>query len=152
MLWGNLGAGKTFYSSCIANAVLNQNYTVMFTSASRLINEVQGIEFKFRRQYISSLREYDLLIVDDLGTEKNTEDANDILYNIINERYICNLPLIVSTNYDYDFMRNTTELNLKRIFDRVLEVCTPVQAKESSTRIDVSKTKRQKFQKDILGE
>ena len=41
---------------------------------------------------------YPLLIIDDLGIERNSEFALEMIYNIIDRRYCIKKPLIVTTN------------------------------------------------------
>jgi len=51
-----------------------------------------------RYQYIASFSNYSLLIIDDLGIERNTEYALEQVYAVIDERYKSGLPVIITTN------------------------------------------------------
>ena len=51
----------------------------------------------YKRQ-IQNLVDYPLLIIDDLGIERNSEFALEQVYNVIDSRYCKMLPLIVTTN------------------------------------------------------
>ena len=44
----------------------------------------------------------DLLIIDDLGTEMPGQFVTSALYNLINDRLMANLPMMVSTNLNVD--------------------------------------------------
>ena len=75
-----------------------------------------------KNEFIASLMRYSLLIIDDLGIERNTEYAKEQVYNIIDERYKAKLPLIVTTNLTLDELKDSKELAYRRIYDRVLSM------------------------------
>ena len=50
-----------------------------------------------KNQIIQNLVDYPLLIIDDLGIERNSEFALEQVYNVIDSRYCKMLPLIVKT-------------------------------------------------------
>ena len=68
-----------------------------------------------------------LVIFDDLGAERNTDYALEKIYNIIDSRYRKNLPMILTTNLTIDEMQQETDMRYKRIYDRIFEVCYPMQ-------------------------
>ena len=70
--------------------------------------------------------DYDLLIIDDLGAERNTEYALEQMFSIIDSRYRCNKPLIVTTNLKLDELKHPPDLAHARIYDRILERCAPI--------------------------
>ena len=79
-----------------------------------------------RTAFLDSLRDYDLLIIDDLGAERNTEYALEQMFSIIDSRYRCNKPLIVTTNLMLDELKHPPDLAHARIYDRILERCAPI--------------------------
>ena len=99
---GTPGVGKTFISSCIANEIINKNYTVLYQTSSLLLNSI--FEYKYSKQENSkelydSLFTVNLLIIDDLGTENLTSAKLEELFTIINSRLITpNTKTIISTN------------------------------------------------------
>ena len=66
------------------------------------------------------------LIIDDLGAERNTEYALEQMFSIIDSRYRCNKPLIVTTNLKLDELKRPPDLAHARIYDRILERCAPI--------------------------
>ncbi len=73
-----------------------------------------------------------LLILDDMGTEKPTEWANERLFEVIDNRYNENLPTVITTNL-------LPEPHLKkivgdRIYDRIREMCKLYTITEGSYR------------------
>lgn len=97
-----------------------------------------------------SLMRYSLLIIDDLGIERNTEYAKEQVYNIIDERYKAKLPLIVTTNLTLDELKDSKELAYRRIYDRVLSMCVPVSFQGESHRKQEHANRTQKVMKEIM--
>lgn len=134
LLWGSIGTGKTFFAGCIANALIEQGESVLMTNFSKILNTLSGMCSEEKNEFIASLMRYSLLIIDDLGIERNTEYAKEQVYNIIDERYKAKLPLIVTTNLTLDDLKDSIELTQRRIYDRILSLCVPVSFHGESHR------------------
>ena len=78
-----------------------------------------------RADFIASFDEYDLLIIDDLGVERNTEYAMEQMFFVIDSRYRSRRPMIITTNLKLDELKNPPDLAHARIYDRILERCAP---------------------------
>lgn len=72
LLFGDVGTGKSFFAGCIANALLDKEISVMMTNFPTLLSRLTGMPPEERVGYIDSIGRYDLLILDDLGVERNT--------------------------------------------------------------------------------
>lgn len=125
LLWGEVGTGKTYFAACIANALVENCVSVKMTNFSTILNDLFYENDK--NQYINRLNNHNLLIIDDLGIERDTEYALEQVYNIIDARYKSNKPLIVTTNLTITEIKNPIDTTHKRIYDRVLEMCVPVK-------------------------
>ena len=102
---GNTGLGKTFLSACIARAVADQGYSVVYESAGHLFSALEKARFEANdenRRAAAKYTECDLLIVDDLGTELPGQFVTAALYSLINDRLLENRPTIISTNLNVD--------------------------------------------------
>ena len=76
---------------------------------------------------ITGLVSYPLLIIDDLGIERNSEFALEMIYNVVDRRYCTRKPLIVTTNLSYqDMTRKDLDIEHQRIYSRLMEMCFPV--------------------------
>ena len=98
---GNTGLGKTFLSACIARAVADQGYSVVYESAGKLFQTLEKARFEANdenRRAAAKYNECDLLIVDDLGTELPGQFVTAALYSLINDRLLESRPTIISTN------------------------------------------------------
>lgn len=125
LLWGDVGTGKTFFAACIANALVEKGENVKMTNFSAILNDLFMESDK--NKYLDRLNDCRLLIIDDLGIERDTEYALEQVYNIIDTRYKSNKPLIVTTNLSLDDLNHPIDTAHKRIYDRVLEMCVPIK-------------------------
>lgn len=88
---------------------------------------------------------YELLILDDLGTERSSEYALGIVFSVIDRRYRSGRPLIVTTNLPIKQLKEETNIEKKRIYDRILEMCVPLYVGGSSYRSDIAHEKMGKM-------
>lgn len=149
VFYGPVGTGKTFYSACIANALIDRGRPCLVTNFARLVNTISGM-YAGKQEYIDGLNRFDLLVLDDLASERDTEYMNEIVYNIIDSRYRAGLPTIVTTNLTAIEMKNPKEIPKQRVFSRVLEMCVPVAVNGVDRRRVKSKADFNDF-KGILG-
>ncbi len=133
LFWGDVGTGKTFAAACIANALLERRVPVVMTSFVKLLETMQGFK-EDDEKLIQRLNRAKLLIIDDLGAERSTEFALEKVYNIIDSRYRAKLPMVLTTNLKLDEMKQNGDIRYSRIYDRIFEVCYPVQFKGQSFR------------------
>ena len=122
LLWGNTGNGKTYAAACIANAVIDRGMPAMVTSFPRIL----GADWKDRAKLAEELNFYPLLVLDDLGAERGSDYALETVYRVVDERYKSGLPLIVTTNLTLEQLTKPGNMDYQRIYDRVLEMCTPL--------------------------
>ena len=134
LIWGDTGTGKTFTAACIANALIDKGAKVMMTSLPWLVDELTGRQSRSRNEFIESLNSYDLLIIDDLGTESGSAYGLEQIYRIIDGRYRCGKPLIITTNLNPREMQAEKDVAYKRIYDRVLAMSIPLKMNELNIR------------------
>lgn len=133
LLYGPVGTGKTFYSACIANALIDRGIPVKMTNFARIVDDLQS-DFAGRSDYLRKLNSYPLLIIDDLGIERNSEYMQEQVYNIVDARYASERPLIVTTNISLEEIKNPGSEQRRRIYDRILEMCHPIKVDGQSRR------------------
>lgn len=126
LFYGNVGTGKSFLASCIGNGLLDRQVAVAATNFPRLLNLLQGTYEK--QPLLDRLSIYKLLIVDDLGVERDSAYAEEQIFNIIDARSSSELPVIVTTNLTLEELEHPTSMQYARIYDRVLEMC-PIRLK-----------------------
>ena len=134
LLWGNVGTGKSFIAGCIANALLDKGVPVIMTNFARLLNKLTDMYAGDRNTYIDSFNRYQLMIIDDLGIERNSEFAREQVFSVIDSRYRSQLPMIVTTNLTVDELMDPADLARGRIYSRVLERCLPIRVSDQNIR------------------
>lgn len=148
LFYGTVGTGKTFYGCSIVNALLAKKVRATVTNFPRLLNLLQTA--KDRQGFIDHLQTYDLLVIDDLGVERDSTFAAEQVFNVIDARARSGLPLIITTNLTLKEMREPGTMQYKRIYDRVLEMCFPVKMVGDSRRAENAKIRVERA-KQLLG-
>lgn len=133
LFYGGVGTGKTFAAACIANHLLNQRIPVIMTSFVKLLESMQGSS-EDDSALIARLNRAKLLIIDDLGAERSTDYALEKVYDIVDSRYRAKLPIILTTNLSMTELKESTDIRYTRIYDRIFEMCYPMQFKGQSWR------------------
>lgn len=151
LFYGDVGTGKSFLACAIANALLEKLVSVSVTNFPRILNTLQGSFDDERQRRIDRLQHYSLLVIDDLGVERDTAYSVEQVYNVIDTRARSGKPLIVTTNLSMKDLQNPPSLAYKRIYDRVLEMC-PIRLKlaGASRRVENANDRKDKARR-LLG-
>ena len=149
LLHGSVGTGKTYAACEAANALINKGYPVLVTNFARITNTIQGM-YEGKQEYIDSLNEFQLLVLDDLGAERDSAYMQEMIYNIIDSRYRAGLPMIITTNISIEQIKKTDNMERMRIYDRILERCFPVEVTGGSRRRQIVRD-NYKNMKELLG-
>ena len=135
LLFGSPGTGKTFIAACIANSLIDKGYPALVTNFARLVNTIQGM-YDGKQEYIDNLSQFDLLVIDDLAAERDTEYMQETVTNIIDARYRSGKPLIVTTNLTANELKNPSDIRKQRIYSRLMEMCIPIEVAGKDRRKD----------------
>lgn len=149
LLYGGVGTGKTYYACMVANALIDKGYKVYVTNFSTILNELQATFDK--QDYIDEVCSPNLLVIDDLGIERDTPYGKEQVYNVINKRYELGLPMIITTNMSIDEIKSAKDIGSKRVYERILELCHPIEIngvnhRRKNIREDYEKTHRILFE------
>lgn len=149
LFFGTVGTGKTFFSACIVNALIDKGYPCLMTNFSRLVNTIQGM-YVGKQEYIDGLNKFDLLVLDDLASERDTEYMNELVHTIIDSRYRAGLPTIITTNLAAEELYSPKEIHRKRTYSRILEMTVPVKVEGLDRRKEKLKADMSDLN-DLLG-
>lgn len=153
LFYGSVGSGKTYLACSIANALIEQyQVEVKIRNFAQIINELQNGGFDLdKNAYIESLVNTSVLILDDLGIERDTSYAKEQVYNIVNNRYLKQKTTIFTTNLSYDTILNCTEsVEYQRIYSRIVEMCIPVMVVGEDFRKVIQKDKLARNKERLL--
>lgn len=116
LLHGGYGCGKTHLAAAIANFVVGMGIPTLFITVPDMLD---SLRFSFNdtetpfAEHFEEIRQVALLVLDDFGTQNATPWAQEKLFQILNYRYINNLPLVITTNLDLDEMEGRIRSRLQ---------------------------------------
>lgn len=122
-LTGNPGTGKTHLAAAAANYIIKTfGIPVKFGSFTELLEGIKN-SFGGNEDAGRELIDVPLLVIDDLGKERQSEWSRSVLYRVINGRYENYSPVIITTNET----PQTVEKNIgEATFSRIFEMCDGV--------------------------
>lgn len=133
LLCGSVGTGKSFLAAAIANELINQGTPCLMTNFSRIISRVSE-KFGGDQKYLDDLNRFDLLIIDDLGSERDTEFTWEKVMNVVDARYRAGLPLIITTNLTLKDLADPSDIRRQRVFSRLKEMCVFLEVNGADRR------------------
>ena len=119
---GNPGTGKTHVACAIANHVMGKGATALYSTATdflvRVRNTYNSGSSETEKQVYEVFESPDLLVMDEIGRNQETEHSVATLFNMIDQRYRAMKPTILVTNLDKD---QTVKLLGKALVSRFRE-------------------------------
>lgn len=133
LLCGTVGTGKSFLAASIANALIDQGTPCLMTNFSRIISRISE-KFGGDQKYLDDLNRFDLLIIDDLGAERDTEFTWEKVMDVIDARYRAGLPLIITTNLSMRQLSDQSDIRRQRVYSRLREMCVFLEVQGADRR------------------
>ena len=136
LFYGPTGTGKTFLSNCVAKAVLDRGFSVLYYSSVSLFEKFSEVLSSHDNEAQAALTDRllnsDLLIIDDLGTELLNNYTSGKFFQIVNERAIHHMSTVISTNLDLSTLK---ERYTERVASRILSNYEPVRLSGDDIRV-----------------
>ena len=146
---GTLGTGKSFYAAAVVNALRARGVSTLIVTTSRFISALRSSRDPLG--VTDELNSFQLVALDDMGAERNTDFAVEQIENFINDRILANRPLLVTTNLTGKELSNPPDMRYARAFDRLLVMCPrPVILTGQSRRVN-QRRERATEMRSILG-
>jgi DNA replication protein DnaC len=101
LLQGGYGCGKTHLAAAIANFAVSMGVPTLFLTVPDLLDALRfsyNSEDTTFEERFDQIRNAQLLVLDDFGTQNATGWAQEKLFQIINYRYINKLSTVITTN------------------------------------------------------
>lgn len=142
---GGYGTGKTHLAAAIVNQLLGQKTACICMTMIGLLDRIKDSYRDAREEgteayVLSRYKNVPLLVIDDLGSEQQTEWAISKIFEIINSRYEAYMPTIITTNYSAkELVERMTPLggdgkNAEKTVDRLMEMCAGISMNWESWR------------------
>lgn len=154
LISGDVGVGKTYLSFCIANELYKKRISAIAISSINFINMIQDSFGSYGKdgeaEIIRDINQASLLIIDDLGAEYVKDWGKAAIYHLIDTRCRSKKPLIITTNLSIEKLKEKFLVDgVPRIYDRISEMCIPIDMKGVSWRGKDIKERKVKFMKEM---
>lgn len=133
LMYGDVGTSKSWSAVCICNYLMRHGYSCIVVSPIQIL-DLAAKDSQKANTVIDNMRDFKLLVIDDLGAERNTGYAAEKVYGVINDRILAKKPMIVTTNLSLEEMKEEQDMRFKRIYDRIFEACYPLKFTGKSWR------------------
>lgn len=118
---GQVGSGKTHLGIAVCNRLMGDGVAVVYMAYRNAVTKIKQYitdETAYSRELKRYMRSR-VLYIDDFLKGRLTEADVNIMYEIVNYRYMNNLPLIISTEKSMDDLLEFDEA----VGSRVIEMC-----------------------------
>lgn len=138
IITGKSGVGKTHLATAILNKLTEKDMLVLMGRLISLLDVIKGTfkDFSSKEKDIIELySKVDMLIIDDLGTERISSWALEKLYTIIENRNENKLPIIVTTRFNKEslldrFYQSEDEELAEDVIEKLYQFCYGIELKK----------------------
>lgn len=135
---GQPGVGKTHLSIALANNFIKKdNKKVVYMPYRSVITTLKQniLDKEYYKGLVGKYQMAEILLIDDLFKGKVNETDINIMFEIINHRYINKLPIICSTEYLVEEMLSFDEAIGSRIYEMSKDFMFEIKGQENNYRL-----------------
>jgi len=145
------GSGKTYMMAIIGNELVNAGYSVRFAKTHDILNLIKSTYSKDSKgdeeSVLKQIVSIDVLLIDDIGTERATEWVNEQFNYIIDKRMIAKKVTLFTSNCCVDDLKLDP-----RIVNRINKMALPIRFPEISIRNEMSKHENGEMMNELFKE
>jgi DNA replication protein DnaC len=136
---GQVGCGKTHLSIALALNFIKKGIKVVYMPYRDIITALKQnmLDEEFYKKQISKYQTAEVLLIDDLYKGKINESDINIMFEIINYRYLNQLPMIISSEFTTEKMLNFDEAIGSRIYEMCKDYIVQIEGKENNYRLKI---------------
>lgn len=137
MLCGQVGSGKTHLSIALALNFLQRKISVVYMQYRQVITALKQnmLDKEYYQSQVGKYQTAEILLIDDLYKGKILGSDINIMFEIINYRYLNHLPIIVSTEFTIDKMLSFDEGTSSRIYEMCKDYTVQIEGQENNYRL-----------------
>ena len=125
VLHGLMGRGKTFLAACCCNALVDAGWRCRMTSV-RAVRQQAESRYGGEAGAVESLTRNDLVVLDDLFRERDTEWGRELAFSVVDALYKMRVPVLVTTNMAAAKIYDPDD-EVRPLMDRLKERCRRVE-------------------------
>lgn len=123
LILGGYGTGKTHLAAAIANRLVDKGIPVLFDTYVNHLNKLKA-EFNGKDTgYLNQMKEIPMLILDDVGKERQSDWTRSVTFDVINYRYEHMTPIVITSNL---LLKELEEYLGGACYSRLCEICSGV--------------------------
>lgn len=114
-----VGTGKTHLGIAITNNLLHKGVAVRYFSYREEITKIKQTitDHEVYQRELNKWKTCKVLFIDDMFKGRTTESDVNIMFEIVNHRYLSRLPMIITSELDIDGMNNIDQAITSRIYE-----------------------------------
>lgn len=123
ILLGRPGRGKTHLAIAFAYKAIQNGFVARFVTVAEMLNELHRSHDRTRDEVMDAFVAPDVLVLDELGYLTYGPDAANLLFQVVDQRYLARRPIIVTSNKEPDSWGTVLHDNdlAEAIVDRLFE-------------------------------
>lgn len=116
---GQVGSGKTHLAMALTNNLLKQGKNVLYIDYRSFISKLKQnmLDKEEYKKMLTEAKEVEILFIDDFFKGKITESDLNIIFELINFRYLANLQMIITTEKTLEELQDIDEAITSRIIE-----------------------------------
>lgn len=138
MFCGNSGCGKTHLSLALSNKLLkDKNIAVVYMPYRDIITSLKQnmIDEEYYKKTLGKYQRAEVLMIDDMCKGKVNDTDKNIMFELINYRYLNHLPMIISTEKMVGGLLEFDEAIGSRLYEMCKGYITEINGTQNNFRL-----------------